>query len=298
MIARICCVSLLSFSLIVPRARPACGQAVIRSRDSVVSKFIVDAREATRRYRSRQEAINDGFTRVGVEFPAMGEHWVSFARVLEDTFVASRPSVLIYVNADGAPRLAGVAYTTLLTGSRRPPAFPFAGAWHEHSGTVDEESLPLGHHAHPVVAIPTTRIQEDSPRLFILHAWIWTENPEGVFVTDNWSLPLTRLGVAGADMAPRDALRAIALADDDDEYNRLVLQTTLNLSVVEDSLATGVLGSYRNRVARDVAAIRQVRRVTTEASARLSAIWNALWLDLEKALPARAAELRRIRAQM
>ena len=85
--------------------------------------FVADARKGTRRYLSQQEAVNDGFTRVGVEFPAMGEHWVSFARVMEDSFVAKRPSVLIYTNTVGGPTLAGVAYSKLLTPGGTPPAF-------------------------------------------------------------------------------------------------------------------------------------------------------------------------------
>ena len=77
-------------------------------------RFVAAARAGTTRYRSRDAAIADGYKRVGVEFPAMGEHWVSLARIMEDTVVAERPSVLIYVTVNGSPRLAGVAYTDLL----------------------------------------------------------------------------------------------------------------------------------------------------------------------------------------
>lgn len=297
MIVRRPYVWLLRLAPLLVAVRSGLGQAVVRPSDTVVARFLDAAREGTRRYQSRQEAIDDGFKRVGVDFPAMGEHWVSFARVMDDTFVASRPSVLIYVNVDGTPRLAGVAYTTLLTGSRLPPPFPFAGAWHEHSGAVNEESLPLGHLGHGSPAMPATHSVDDSPRLFILHAWTWTPNPDGVFVTDNWSLPLWRLGVATADVAPRDAVRAITLVDDD-EYNRLVLSTTLKLSAAEDATVGKVLDSYRDRVQDEVAAIHGARRLTPAALARLSAIWNALWLELERTLPTRAAALRQLRAQM
>ncbi len=112
------------------------------------ARFIADARVGTRRYVDQQHAIDDGFTRVGVEFPAMGEHWVSLARVMENAFDAKRPSILIYSNTAGGPRLAGVAYSRLLRGREEPPPFPFAGAWHEHSGTVTEGSLPLSHITH------------------------------------------------------------------------------------------------------------------------------------------------------
>ena len=260
--------------------------------------FIAEAREAALRYESQREAINDGFTRVGVEFPAMGEHWVSFARVNEDSLAANRPSVLIYTNVAGEPRLAGVAYTKLLTQHDSPPEFPFAGAWHEHSGAVNEESLPLGH-SHG--ALPSAAPKSgDSPRLFILHAWIVTPNADGIFATDNWSLPLVRLGLATTPAAPidRDALRAIALTEDEDEYHRLVVRTTLRLSDPEDSTVAAVIDAQKLRADRDVAAMKASQQFTREASDRLTNTWRTMWLDIEKALPSRVAELRRLRATM
>jgi hypothetical protein len=261
--------------------------------------FVADAREGTRRYLSRQEAVNDGFTRVGVEFPAMGEHWVSFARVMEDSFVANRPSVLIYTNTVGGPTLAGVAYSTLLTPGETPPAFPSASAWHEHSGTVNDESLPIGHSAHASATRDgRLSVHDESPRLFILHAWIWTPNPDGVFATDNWSIPLARLGVEQSERAPRGTVRAIALAQDEDEYYRLVLRATLVLSDDEDSAASRVLDAHRTRAEREVKSISESGRLSPGSSGRLAGMWNALWADLERALPTRVTALRTLRAQM
>jgi hypothetical protein len=252
--------------------------------------FISEARTANRRYESQREAINDGFKRVGVEFPAMGEHWVSFGRVMEDSFAASRPSVLIYINVAGEPRLAGVAYTKLLVGQDSAPAFPFAGAWHEHSGAVNEESLPM-HHVH------SGGMATDSPRLSILHAWLFTPNPDGVFATDNWALPLARVGVA-ASSVDRDAVRALALTQDEDEYHRLVVRTMLKLDDHDDAVAAGVIDSFRLRASTDVSGVRASRQLTPETGARLSSTWAAMWRELERALPAHVAELRSLRAGM
>jgi hypothetical protein len=252
--------------------------------------FVAEARTANRRYESQREAINDGFKRVGVEFPAMGEHWVSFGRVMEDSLAADRPSVLIYVNVAGEPRLAGVAYTKLLSGNDSPPAFPFAGAWHEHIGAVDEESLPMSHTHSP--GVPT-----DSPRLSILHVWLYMSNPDGIFATDNWSLPLARAGVV-APSVDRDAVRALALAQDEDEYHRLVVRTTLKLDDRDDAVAAGVIDSFRIRAGKDLSAVRASRQITAETASRLSSTWGAMWPELEHALPAHVAELRSLRASM
>ncbi len=262
-------------------------------------RFLDEGREGTKRYQSRQDAIDDGFTRVGVEFPAMGEHWVSFSRVMLDTVDARQPSVLIYVNTRDGPRLAGVAYTKLVATGDVPPAFPFAEAWHEHSGAVADESLPLAHSLHQrSTGSLNGETRGDSPRLFILHAWVWTSNPDGPFATDNWSLPLSRLGIASAGPASRDAIRALALAEDEDSYHRTMLSASLQLSVHEDSVVGSVLRERRLHIEPYVRTIRRTRTLSAVESANLAGNWNSLWTELQTALPARAEALRQLRARM
>lgn len=277
------------------RAQPA--RTLRHYTDSV--SFLQLARNGTSRFQDQQRAIDEGFTRVGVEFPAMGEHWVSFARILENTFAPEQPSVLIYVNTARGPQLAGVAYSRLVSGQATPPAFPFAGAWHEHNGAVNEESLPIGHTAH---ASPSRAVSESELRLYVLHAWLFAPNPKGTFATDNWTLPLRRLQGANtkADLAPlpRDAVMTIALADDDADYYRLVLNTTLGLSESELSKVAKALDDYQLRAKALVNDMRDGRAASPALTSRLSALWSALWVSLETTLPARRPGLRRLRAQM
>jgi hypothetical protein len=284
--------------VVVVASALALGTLLASARDASdrsTERFVEAARAATSPYQSRQRAIDDGFIRVGVEFPAMGEHWVSFARVLEDTFDAARPSVLIYANVGGEPRLSGVAYTKLLTGRARPPRFPSRAAWHEHSGSVDEESLPLGHTTGH--GAPHAVVEDGAPRLFILHAWVWAANPEGIFVTDNWSLPATRLGVEGSTLTG-DAIRAIALADDEDGYHRLMLRTALDLAVPEDSAAAHVIATHRALVREELRPVRAGGALEAASARRLEAVWDSLWSQLATALPARVADLRALRPRM
>jgi hypothetical protein len=288
--------------------RPPASASQPAAAESDTARFVADAREGTRRYRSQQAAIDDGFMRVGAEFPAMGEHWVSPARVMEDSVVAGRPSILIYVNGAGGARLSGVAYTKLIGGTGRPPAFPLAGAWHEHSGGVDEESLPI-HHSAPNRATnrhavrlarsgDTAGAAADAPRLFVLHAWVWTPNPAGVFVTDNWTLPFARLGVAAPAVRARSAACALALADDRDGYHHRTLDAALALTAAEESLAARVLARHRGRAEDAARLARSGGRLTAPAAARLAAECDSLWSGLEAALPRRAADLRRLRPHM
>src|SRR5688500_11371632 len=132
-------------------APPLQGQGVDRggriSPNATVdtAKFLARARAGTSRYRDQDVAVADGYKPVGVEFPAMGTHWVHLGHILEDSLIAERPSVLIYVNVGGMAQLGGVAYTDLRTANEPPPSALSPGGWHEHNGTVAEESFPLAH---------------------------------------------------------------------------------------------------------------------------------------------------------
>ena len=45
-------------------------------------QFVAQARVAANRFRSLDSAIADGYRRLGMDFPAMGEHWVNRSAVL------------------------------------------------------------------------------------------------------------------------------------------------------------------------------------------------------------------------
>lgn len=287
--------SFLSLHAVLAPAQPAARDGTAGEQ----ARFIADARAATRRYVEKQHAIDDGFTRVGVEFPAMGEHWVSLARVMENVLDAKRPSILIYSNTAHGPQLAGVAYSKLLRGREQPPPFPFAGAWHEHSGTVTEGSLPLSHTSHKMSGARGGPAPDaDAPRFFVLHAWIWTNNPDGMFVTDNWSLPQHRVGLPVDNRLDRSVVRALSLAEDEDEYHRLVLRTMLSLTDHEDSAVARILAAHRLRARRVVTSSRAGERLAPRAQNELKSAWDELWLALEGALPNRRLELRKVRDAM
>jgi hypothetical protein len=262
------------------------------------TRFLAEARLATVRYDSLQHAIDDGFTRVGSEFPAMGEHWVSFTRVMENTFDARRPSVLIYASTVDGPRLAGVAYSRLIGADVAPPAFPFVGAWHEHNGTVSEESLPTGHAAHMPSMQDASHLPADSLRFLILHAWIRAANPAGPFATDNWTLPLLRVGLDPESSLPHATIRGLALVADERDYHYEVLSTALALSPPDDSVLAGIVRSRRTRLGGELALIRHNRSVSPRQSAMLEATWDSLWADLRRVFPSRRNDLERLRALM
>jgi hypothetical protein len=255
-------------------------------------RFVADARAGTAQYQNPSTAIADGFKRVGVEFPAMGEHWVSLSRVLENRFDARRPSVLIYITTHGKRQLAGVGYTALLGDGDQPPRSAATLAdWHEHNGSVIDESLPVHGHADKHSTLPPEAAALGATRLAILHVWAWTKNPAGTFVTENWSLPLTRRGMSSRTLKPA-TVRALSLAGDSASYYEQTLRTSLALNPAESDRVHAILEEHRASARAELA---RHPRLDEDA---LSRIWTGLWTNLEAGLPSRVSDLRAIRAKL
>jgi hypothetical protein len=262
-----------------------------RSQSTDARQLIAEARTGTARYADVNAAISDGFKRVGVEFPAMGEHWVSLSRILENRFNPTRPSVLIYVTMRGKRQLAGVGYTALLgDGEQPPPTAAKFSDWHEHNGSVIDESLPVHSGAAHSAMLPEAA-ELGATRLAILHVWAWTTNPAGAFVTENWSLPLHRAGIAPRAMATQ-AVRGLSLADDSASYYEQTLSTTLRMTDVETKVIHTIVADSRRKARSAVAGPLSARDDALEAS------WTGMWLMLERALPVRTADLRALRAKL
>jgi hypothetical protein len=257
---------------------------------SARAKLLADARDGTSQYWDVKAAIGDGYKRVGVEFPAMGEHWVSLARVLENKFDARRPSVLIYITTHGKRELAGVGYTALLADGQQPPRTAAQLTdWHEHNGSVVDESLPVhGHAEHS--SLPPEAAALGATRLAILHVWAWRRNPAGAFVTENWSLPVARLGGATPHLGAA-AVRAVSLANDSASYYEQTLTNSLHLTTEEARRAHAVIDAGRR------AARAQVMKHALDDET-LGAIWSGVWAELERDLPTRVKDLRAIRAKL
>src|SRR5262245_66523559 len=79
--------------------------------------------------------------RVGADFPSMGEHWLNRSALLSRTVNPEQPTLLIYANIAGAPKLLGVGFVLVTRGDSTPVDAPgWPDAWHEHSGLLSDES--------------------------------------------------------------------------------------------------------------------------------------------------------------
>ncbi|MFN2603312.1 MAG: hypothetical protein ABR582_11215 [Gemmatimonadaceae bacterium] len=187
------------------------------------------ARSATDQFSDLSAAVAAGYRRIGMDFPSMGQHWVNPRLVIEGEFDVAKPAMLTYIVVNDRPVLTGVVYAIPLSPGDSPPnAFGATAVWHEHNGTIDEESLAPEHH--------TTATGMTGTRLAILHAWVRTPNPDGTFAAENWALPFIRLGLQVPKKFPLGAARALALASAGDRYF-LELSAATDTAAVSAALA-------------------------------------------------------------
>jgi hypothetical protein len=234
--------------------------------------FAVCASFANRKYRDQAEAILDGFRPIGGDFPAMGEHWIQVARVFDGRFDPASPEILSYARVDGEPVLLGVAYAVPLLTGESPPDWPVgADAWHDHYGSLGEETFSPVSHMRP----PT-----GGPRIAMLHAWLWAENPDGLFAADNWAIPYLKLGLE-PDPVSVGAARALSLLSGGDAFFQGMIEESAPPDQAERDRFRDLLARTRTRAAQ---------LVGTDSGSRLPAATvdqlARLWAGLAKEIPA------------
>lgn len=175
-------------------------------------------RRATERYRDIEVARREGYRLFGTEGALMGEHWYLPDAVRRPLDLV-RPSTLQYVTVEGRKVLVGVAYTHY----RRPDeAVPegFAGAgdvWHTHDVTRIARAATA---ERPLLrSIVERRIRrgrvgagDGRTLLTMVHAWVWSDNPDGVFAGQHRGLPYLRAGLPASHAAGASEAAAMGVS--------------------------------------------------------------------------------------
>jgi hypothetical protein len=255
-------------------------------------------REATARYRDIDVARREGYRLFGMEGPLMGEHWYLPDAVRRPLDMA-RPSTLQYATIGGRKVLVGVAYTYY----RRPDEpLPegFAGAgdvWHTHDVTRLARAATA---ERPLLrAIVDRRIRRGRvgagngrTLLTMVHAWVWSENPDGMFAQSHRGLPYLRAGLpashaAGASEDAAMGVSLLAAEGCEDEVRR-----TDKLA----SLSRGQSRDLRRACDRQAEAVRASR--TSSAStlnAAAERAWTAYLAERGRILrPEQSVRMRRV----
>lgn len=246
---------------------------------AAVERFTGRARAATERFKDLDVAVTEHYGKVGPDFPAMGEHWVNAELIMRGEFDAARPAILTYTSISGKPTLTGVVYALALKRGEKPPMLPWAAGWHDHVGSIDEESLLFGHDHH----------SDDDMRLVVMHAWIWQTNPAGMFATDNWALPFARVGVKHPVPAPEGAARAIALLSGSASYFSQLFARAGALDEQDEKRVNDALALHREAVEQWWSHRSSSSELTRVELAELSARWERLSNDVQSAVSLAAA---------
>ena len=120
------------------------------------------AKISTARYNNIENAKADGYVDINVVVPHMGHHYMN-QNYLNETFDISKPEILVYYPnpASGHMQLVAVEYAIPNT---EPEPAGFTGSYDEW-----DNNAGFG--------------------LWLLHAWVWEYNPDGVFKPMNPNLP-------------------------------------------------------------------------------------------------------------
>lgn len=151
------------------------------------------AKEATVKYQDVHVAEADGYQVVGPDFPGMGVHFV--LTMEPKAFDLEKPPILLYQKDPAAPgrySLVGVSYLWNAPegpdGQPLDPPFPKSLAvWHRHANIC-----VLAHLENPH-GLTEAQCRERGGHFvaqsqWLVHAWIWKDNPSGVFSPENPAL--------------------------------------------------------------------------------------------------------------
>ncbi|HEU4747871.1 MAG TPA: hypothetical protein VFS56_05170, partial [Gemmatimonadaceae bacterium] len=204
-------------------------------------------------------------------------------KVIAGRFDVGDPAMLTYASIDGKPVLLGVVYAIPLEPGQHPPEIPGGlSPWHEHNGTVDEESfLPEHGNDH-------SRAQSGT-RLAILHVWTLLPNPAGPFAAENWALPFARLHLDAPNDVSAPAARALSLASGSAEFWS---------NLLESELGSRGDGAWRTALATAEAEARAIvserataRALTASRIAALENTWSVFIAQVARQSPSLARRL-------
>jgi len=122
------------------------------------------ARASTAKYKNFENAIKDGYEDINVVMPYMGYHYMK-ASLVDTVFDYRNPEILVYnFDTDGRATLVAVEYAVPIELSPEAPE-GFTGEYDVWTANTE-----FG--------------------LWLLHAWVWYYNPDGIFNPTNPNIVL------------------------------------------------------------------------------------------------------------
>jgi hypothetical protein len=182
-----------SSGAMMPHPSHTNGAALTYAELKNTAAALEQARQATAKYQDVHTAEADGYQMVGGDMPGMGIHYVL---TMEPTrFDIEKPPILLYVKNSAQPgeySLAGVGYfwNAPEGPDGQPLNSPFPkslAVWHRH-----ENICVLPHLENPH-GLSESQCREQGGHFiartqWLVHAWIWKDNPTGIFSPENPAL--------------------------------------------------------------------------------------------------------------
>ena len=129
--------------------------------NAILNQELALARSSTAKYHNIENALADGYEDIHLYIPNMGWHFLN-PDYVDGVFEVDKPELLVYANKPGGGyRLVAVEYGV-------PLAFPTPEGF-----TRDEDVWS----------------ENQGAGLWTLHAWVWLNNPDGVFYPFNTRVP-------------------------------------------------------------------------------------------------------------
>jgi len=272
------------FSLL-PLLLAAAPVAASAQQTGDLASFLAAVEAARSRLAHVETATAEGYRRLGPDFPGMGEHWIQPGLVIAGKLDPAHPPVVSYASIGGERRLIGFAFTRVLGPDDRPAEdgpIP-RHAWHDHSASVDEESLLLSGPA-------SEHSGGHGYRLAMVHVWIPLANPDGVLAQNNWALPFVRAGLTPPEAASSRAARILSLTGAGMKYYEDLLSRQLGTREADLSKAVAGFRSAGTGVEAWLETRSADPTVTGDDLAALEEMWQGLWDRLERNLSPDAFE--------
>jgi hypothetical protein len=248
--------------------------------DTALARQLDAVRRATERYRDHANAVADGYKLFGGDGPLMGEHWYR-PDLVKQPLDISRPATLQYANIHGKRELVGVAFNVYQRpGEVLPEGFSGASDhWHVHDIPKLADALVAD---RPLLRRAVQRRAQSGKlgggdhlaRLVMLHVWVWSDNPDGMFAQQHRTLPYLRAGLPAdwAKDASVDAAWGVSLLRDGCARELERLDRLANLSIAQRQK----LNAACQQSAEDVRASAGSAQTADQLNARAGAAWKQL----------------------
>jgi hypothetical protein len=156
-----------------------------------VAAVLAATKAATSQYADINLAIAGGYTHHTPFFPSAHFSNYQYAALANRAFDPTRPTSLLYAIVNGAPTLAGVMYTAPATDTPAQLAQILPStivSWHQHFNICYTATGGV----RTGVSQPTCEVSGGrwAPKSqWMVHAWIYFPNPDGMFSIKNPALP-------------------------------------------------------------------------------------------------------------